>query len=538
VEAAVSAEVAASLADDGTQMPDFKNLAGVGDEDLRSWLDIQKNSSDFFHAERDFITCLTDISNDLFNIEKSARLEALRRELERLNDFLPRNVYVPVENRAHRVLRVVPEESVVFSTKERAPYFLTLEVEDFERPKGSSRGVGPPRTQDLLNRPEQTFDFHTKLEGDEARKMANDTSENGGTAVGGAMIQTTEQAGGEHEILQPLKSTNAASKDGLEEAEALQEAATKPHGEESRKNMKTPSGFGELWDQKAQRIRKQSPYGDRPGWRLSAVIVKARDQLRQEMFAQTLISEFAKLFAESRKINLWVRDYRILATSHTSGFIEAIKNSKSIHSIKSSMPSNLGTSTLAVFFERNFGEPSSSSYKRAINNFVVSMAGYAVVSYILQVKDRHNGNIMLDCDGRIIHIDFGFLLSNSPGGNFEFEKAPFKLSNELVEVLGGPTSPAFKKFRKLSRSGYAAVCQTSFANKIMLMVDMMYQGNEDMPCFTRGRQHVLSSLKERFSPNMTNKDRRKKWDRLVAESSRSWTTKYYDMYQKWFTGIN
>jgi phosphatidylinositol kinase/protein kinase (PI-3 family) len=50
------------------------------------------------------------------------------------------------------------------------------------------------------------------------------------------------------------------------------------------------------------------------------------------------------------------------------------------------------------------------------------------------VKDRHNSNLLIDEDGHIIHIDFGFMLSNSPGG-VNFESAPFKLTRELLEVI-------------------------------------------------------------------------------------------------------
>ena len=50
------------------------------------------------------------------------------------------------------------------------------------------------------------------------------------------------------------------------------------------------------------------------------------------------------------------------------------------------------------------------------------------------MKDRHNSNLLIDEDGHIIHIDFGFMLSNSPGG-VNFESAPFKLTRELLEVI-------------------------------------------------------------------------------------------------------
>lgn len=68
--------------------------------------------------------------------------------------------------------------------------------------------------------------------------------------------------------------------------------------------------------------------------------------------------------------------------------------------------------------------------------------------YMFNIKDRHNGNILLDNKGHMIHIDFGFIFSNSPGG-INFESAPFKLTKEYVEVLGGPESEMFDYFKSL-----------------------------------------------------------------------------------------
>lgn len=219
--------------------------------------------------------------------------------------------------------------------------------------------------------------------------------------------------------------------------------------------------FGEAWVVKKERIRKSSPYGWMKNWDVLSVIVKTGDDLRQEAFACQLIQVCDKIWLDA-KIPVWVKRMRILVTGESSGLIETITNGVSLHSLKRSL--TLATieagqnprgriATLKDHFVKTFGSPDTDAYKAAEDAFKRSLAAYSIISYILQLKDRHNGNVLIDNEGHIIHIDFGFMLSNSPG-SVGFEAAPFKLTQDYVDVLGGQDSASFADYKRLCKEAF------------------------------------------------------------------------------------
>ncbi|CAH9120216.1 unnamed protein product [Cuscuta europaea] len=287
---------------------------------------------------------------------------------------------------------------------------------------------------------------------------------------------------------------------------------------------------GELWEVKKERIRKASIYGKLPGWDLRSAIVKSGDDCRQEHLAVQLISHFYDIFQEAG-LPLWLRPYEVLVTSSYTALIETIPDTASLHSIKSRFSS---ISSLRDFFVAKY-EENSPAFKLSQRNFVESMAGYSLVCYLLQVKDRHNGNLLLDEEGHIIHIDFGFMLSNSPGG-VNFESAPFKLTRELLEVMDsdaeGVPSEFFDYFKVLCIQGFLT-CR-KHAERIILLVEMLQDSG--FPCF-KGGPRTIQNLRKRFHLSLTEEQCVSLVLSLISSSLDAWRTRQYDYYQRVLNGI-
>lgn len=70
---------------------------------------------------------------------------------------------------------------------------------------------------------------------------------------------------------------------------------------------------------------------------------------------------------------------------------------------------NAGFVSLRDHFERTYGEPESNRFLEAQRNFVNSLAAYSLASYVLQIKDRHNGNVRAEAVVVVVVVDEGVI---------------------------------------------------------------------------------------------------------------------------------
>lgn len=268
--------------------------------------------------------------------------------------------------------------------------------------------------------------------------------------------------------------------------------------------------------------------GDPKDIKPQACIFKVGDDCRQDVLALQVISLLRDIFG-AVGLNLYLYPYGVLPTDPERGIIEVVPNSRS--------RSQMGETTdggLYEIFQQDFGPVGSPGFEQARENFIVSSAGYAVASLLLQPKDRHNGNLLFDSVGRLVHIDFGFILETSPGGNMRFESAHFKLSHEMTQLLdpsGAMRSDTWHLFESLCVKGY--LCARRHMNGIINTVLMMVESG--LPCFSRG--DPIGNLRKRFRPEMSEREAANHMIHICADAYNKWTTAGYDLIQYLQQGI-
>jgi len=255
-----------------------------------------------------------------------------------------------------------------------------------------------------------------------------------------------------------------------------------------------------------------------------SAIFKVGDDCRQDVLALQMIAAFRGIF-NNVGLDVYVFPYRVTATAPGCGVIDVLPNS-----ISRDMVGREAVNGLYDYFVSKYGNEDSPRFQEARSNFVKSMAAYSIISFLLQFKDRHNGNIMIDDAGHILHIDFGFCFDIAPGG-VKFERAPFKLTTEMVAVMGGSTDhQAYKWFEELCVKAYLASRQ--YTEKLSQLVLLMMDSG--LPCF---KPETIQHFKDRFVLEKSEREAADFMKGLIKKSQSSYSTGVYDQFQLLTNGI-
>ncbi|XP_055958531.1 phosphatidylinositol 4,5-bisphosphate 3-kinase catalytic subunit beta isoform [Patella vulgata] len=248
------------------------------------------------------------------------------------------------------------------------------------------------------------------------------------------------------------------------------------------------------------------------------LIFKDGDDLRQDMLTLQMLQIMDGIWQEEG-LDLRMNPYGCLATGLEQGVIEVVTSSNTIANIQ--VWYGKGAFEKRALYEwLKMYNTTPESLNKAVEEFMLSCAGYCVATYVLGIGDRHNDNIMLKQSGQLFHIDFGHFLGNiKKKFGVKRERVPFVLTTHFVHVIkhGGPNS--FDKFRDYCEQAYLILRKKSHLLFSLFMM-MLSSGIPQLTC-----TKDVDYLKESLVPNLNEADARRHFQAKFNEALRnSWTS--------------
>jgi len=250
------------------------------------------------------------------------------------------------------------------------------------------------------------------------------------------------------------------------------------------------------------------------------VIYKVGDDLRKDILVLQTLRLMNHFWVEAG-LHMRISPYQVVMTGEMSGFVQVVTHSVTcadIHKAEAGVRGALKKTGLLHYLEEH--NRTHEFAMAAVNNFICSLSGYCVATYILGIGDRHNDNIMVQETGSLFHIDFGFILGDYLKFLFfERETAPFVLTPEFVKVMGGENSDGFKRFKEICRRSYLALRRKS--SIFMALFSMML--GSGVPGLSKFED--IYHLRKVFHLDLSENMAAEKFEKLIYKSLRNHRTR-------------
>ena len=128
-----------------------------------------------------------------------------------------------------------------------------------------------------------------------------------------------------------------------------------------------------------------------------------------------------------------------------------------------------------------------------------------------------------------MHIDFGLFLTNSPG-KLNMESAPFKLTKEMIDMMGGYEGEMFNYYVMLMYKGFLVL--RKYSAELSKLVEMLTPV-DNLQCFY-DPVRAVKEFRARFCLEAGDDECLKIIQGLVLSAAENWRTDQYDVYQ-WIT---
>eukprot|EP01125_Pyxidicula_operculata_P016891 TRINITY_DN5856_c0_g1_i1.p1 TRINITY_DN5856_c0_g1~~TRINITY_DN5856_c0_g1_i1.p1 ORF type:complete len:1776 (-),score=486.12 TRINITY_DN5856_c0_g1_i1:43-5196(-) len=240
------------------------------------------------------------------------------------------------------------------------------------------------------------------------------------------------------------------------------------------------------------------------------VIFKVGDDLRQDVLTIQIIKLIDNLW-KKEGLDLKLKPYNVLSLGDQIGMIEVVRNAATTSNINielGGLRAVTNSKTLAKWLRR-FNQK-DEDYEKAVETFILSCAGYCVITYIMGFADRHNDNIMLSKEGHLFHIDFGHFLGHyRKVMGIYMDKAEFVFLEQYYGIIGKKNYPRFVQ-----------ICQTAYniirRHAVLLINLFVLMLSSGLPEIKSKKD--IEFLKNRFQLHRTEEEASKFFEQKIQES--------------------